>query len=47
MMEIIVCQECEQVLDYVESEKAGVLYAKCTGCNSDTEKEKPMVNMAS
>ncbi|MFA9557303.1 GapA-binding peptide SR1P [Evansella sp. AB-rgal1] len=25
----IVCQSCEQVIDYYESEKVSVLYGKC------------------
>lgn len=29
MLEIVVCQECDKVLHYVESEKVGVIYATC------------------
>ncbi|MDG5789477.1 GapA-binding peptide SR1P [Evansella sp. AB-P1] len=28
-MESIVCQSCEQVIDYYEGEKVSVLYGKC------------------
>lgn len=31
-MEILVCQECDQTIEYMETEKAGVLYGKCEGC---------------
>lgn len=38
-MEAIVCQSCEQVIAYVESEKVGTLYGQCPGCETDEEKE--------
>ncbi|SEN07624.1 GapA-binding peptide SR1P [Lihuaxuella thermophila] len=31
-MEAIICQTCDEVITYVESEKVGTLYGKCTGC---------------
>lgn len=40
MFGIIVCQECEEVLEYIESEKVHVLYAKCTGCHTKKETEE-------
>lgn len=36
-MEVIICQACDQIIDYVEAEKVGTLYAKCQSCS---EKEK-------
>ncbi|MBA4601204.1 GapA-binding peptide SR1P [Thermoactinomyces mirandus] len=34
-MEAIVCQLCDKVIAYVESEKAGTLYGTCPGCKKD------------
>jgi phage FluMu protein Com len=31
-MEAIVCQSCEEVIAYVDAEKAGTLYGKCPRC---------------
>nr|WP_147635547.1 GapA-binding peptide SR1P [Risungbinella massiliensis] len=39
-MGIIVCQECEDVLEYIESEKVHVLYAKCTSCHTEKKTEE-------
>jgi SR1 protein len=31
-MEVIVCQVCDEVVEYVEAEKVSVLYCICTEC---------------
>ncbi|MBA4494297.1 GapA-binding peptide SR1P [Paenactinomyces guangxiensis] len=36
-MEAIICQTCDEVITYVESEKAGTLYGKCVGCDEHKE----------
>lgn len=38
-MEAIICQKCEQIIDYIESEKVGILYAQCPGCEVEKEKK--------
>lgn len=32
-MEAIVCQSCDEVITYVDSDKSGTLYGTCPGCN--------------
>ena len=32
LLEVLVCQTCEKVIAYVDSEKAGTLYGTCQGC---------------
>jgi hypothetical protein len=39
-MEAIVCQTCEKVIAYVDSEKVGILYAACGGCEGSHEEEE-------
>jgi hypothetical protein len=31
-MTILVCQDCEQTIDFMKDEKVGVLYGKCSCC---------------
>ncbi|MFC4076590.1 GapA-binding peptide SR1P [Salinithrix halophila] len=31
-MEAIICQTCDEVISYVDGEKAGTLYGRCSGC---------------
>ncbi|SFJ05779.1 GapA-binding peptide SR1P [Thermoflavimicrobium dichotomicum] len=35
MVEIIVCQHCEEVIDYVQSHKVGTLYGTCPDCDEE------------
>jgi hypothetical protein len=30
---ILICQECNEVIDYLDEEKVSKLYGKCTHCN--------------
>ncbi|PRX41666.1 SR1 protein [Planifilum fimeticola] len=39
-MEVIVCQSCDEIIDYLETEKAGVLYGKCPGCKEENSMEE-------
>lgn len=39
-MEAIVCQCCERVIEYIESEKVGTLYAQCSGCELENEQKE-------
>lgn len=32
LLEVIICQSCDKVIAYVDSEKAGTLYGTCQGC---------------
>lgn len=34
MLETFVCQHCEQVIEYQEAEKTGVLYGVCDECKT-------------
>lgn len=36
-MEMIVCQSCDRIIDFVEGEKAGILYG---ACQDDCESEE-------
>nr|WP_131924058.1 GapA-binding peptide SR1P [Hazenella coriacea] len=36
-MEVIVCQCCDEVIEYVEAEKVGTLYGICQGCSKREE----------
>jgi hypothetical protein len=38
VLEVIVCQTCDKVIAYVESEKAGTLYGSCQGCEDHPSK---------
>lgn len=38
-MEAIVCQSCDKVIAYVESEKSGTLYGTCPGCRKDKSEQ--------
>jgi hypothetical protein len=42
-MTIIVCQDCNDVVDYVDGEKVEVLYGKCTGCQLPTEQQGEVI----
>ncbi|WP_157077320.1 GapA-binding peptide SR1P [Robertmurraya korlensis] len=38
----LVCQQCEQVIEFISSEKSSIIYGHCTSCshgNRDTEDE--------
>ncbi|RAL25978.1 GapA-binding peptide SR1P [Thermoflavimicrobium daqui] len=37
-MEIIVCQKCDEVISYMESNKVGTLYGTCCDCDEEEEK---------
>ncbi|MGI6127820.1 MAG: GapA-binding peptide SR1P [Planifilum sp.] len=39
-MEVIVCQSCDAIVDYMETEKAGVLYGTCPGCQEKSSREE-------
>lgn len=39
-MEVIVCQSCDAIIDYMETEKAGVLYGKCSGCKEESSRDE-------
>ena len=39
-MEVIVCQSCDEIIDYLDAEKTGVLYGKCPGCKEEVSREK-------
>ncbi|MBD1371275.1 GapA-binding peptide SR1P [Hazenella sp. IB182357] len=39
-MEAIVCQSCDQVIEYMYSEKVGTLYGKCVGCDDEEPQEQ-------
>lgn len=34
-MTILVCQDCEETIDYLPDEKVGVMYGKCSCCSHD------------
>ena len=34
MLETIVCQSCDQVIEYIEAEKTGVQYGVCQECKT-------------
>lgn len=38
-MEVIVCQTCEDVIDFQEADKVGTLYSTCCDCNSEKTEE--------
>ncbi len=38
-MEAIVCQSCDKVIAYVESEKTGTLYGTCRDCLKDKSEQ--------
>ncbi len=38
-MEVIVCQSCDEVIDFQEADKAGTLYGTCCDCNSNNIEE--------
>jgi uncharacterized paraquat-inducible protein A len=40
LMEVIVCQSCDAIVDYMETEKAGVLYGTCPGCQEKSSREE-------
>ncbi|SHE62781.1 SR1 protein [Seinonella peptonophila] len=43
-MEVLVCQNCDQIITYLEQGKSGVLYGKCTHCiQHDQKKEKGVI----
>ena len=39
-MEVIVCQSCDAIVDYMEAEKTGVLYGKCPGCREESSRDE-------
>jgi hypothetical protein len=39
-MQIIVCGKCDQVIDYVVSEKVEKLYCLCKECSKNKHQEK-------
>ncbi|OYD07808.1 GapA-binding peptide SR1P [Paludifilum halophilum] len=39
-MEVIVCQTCDEIITYVEGDKSGILYGKCSGCDKERSPEK-------
>jgi hypothetical protein len=36
-MEVIVCQVCDEVIEYVEAEKVNILYGICVDCRAGEE----------
>lgn len=34
-MTILVCQDCDQTIDFMEDEKVRVLYGKCSCCQNE------------
>lgn len=39
MLEVIVCQTCEEVIAFQEANKAGTLYGTCGECQTDKVEE--------
>ncbi|GMA51619.1 hypothetical protein GCM10025857_29760 [Alicyclobacillus contaminans] len=39
MKTIIVCQDCAEVIDYMDGEKVEVLYGKCRDCHGSADVE--------
>jgi hypothetical protein len=39
-MEAIICQTCDEVISYVDYEKAGTLYGQCPGCTTTHMEEQ-------
>ncbi|MFD1426761.1 hypothetical protein JOD24_001004 [Kroppenstedtia sanguinis] len=39
-MEAIICQTCDGIITYVDSEKSGTLYGTCPGCTESTSDEE-------
>ncbi|MEI3604866.1 GapA-binding peptide SR1P [Pseudogracilibacillus sp. SE30717A] len=37
-MGIIICQQCQEVINYYEEEKVTKLYSTCPNCNTKNEK---------
>lgn len=35
-MTIIVCQDCDEVIEFTDADKVDVLYGKCSECRSQT-----------
>lgn len=42
-MTIIVCQDCNDVVDYADGEKVEVLYGKCPDCQLPTEQQGEVI----
>jgi len=34
-MTVLVCQDCEETIDYLTDDKVAVLYGKCTCCKEE------------
>ncbi|MEI3611032.1 GapA-binding peptide SR1P [Pseudogracilibacillus sp. SO30301A] len=39
-MGIIICQQCQEVINYYEEEKVTKLYSTCPNCNNKKKKSK-------
>lgn len=39
-MEAIVCQNCDEVITYVDGDKSGTLYGTCQGCDDHCEEKE-------
>ena len=42
-MTVIVCQDCDEVIEFVEAEKVDVLWARCPECRSRLRAESNSV----
>nr|WP_246064852.1 GapA-binding peptide SR1P [Melghirimyces algeriensis] len=42
-LEAVICQNCDEVITYLDGDKSGTLYGVCPGCHHNSDQDSDMM----